>query len=133
MTSPMASTRRRRPALVGAGAWILLVALAAPAAGQARDPFDPVIDTSVETTTDTSQTTSPTSPTESASTSETTTTTTATDEGTLPTTGSSVTSWLAIAYVLVAAGAGILLLARTEDERGSGDARPPRGNGSSTP
>lgn len=133
MTRPHAATKRRLSALVLAGAWIALVAVAGPAAGQVRDPFDPVVDTSVETTTDTGQTTTSTEPSAGAETTTITTTTeTAADEGTLPNTGGSVSSWLAIAYVLVAAGAGLLLLAKSIGES-SGRARPSRRNGDPTP
>jgi hypothetical protein len=132
MTHPRPATNRRRPALIVAGSCVVLVALAGPAAGQVRDPFDPVVDTSVETTTHTGQTTSSTEPSASTETTTTTTTPTTTDEGTLPTTGGSVSSWLGIAYVLVAAGAGLLLLAKTIGES-SGHSPESRRNGNSTP
>ena len=132
MTHPRPATKRRRPALVVAGSCILLVVLPGPAAGQVRDPFDPVVDTSVETTTDVGETTSSTEPAASTETTTTTTTQTTTDEETLPDTGGSVSSWLAIAYVFVAAGAGLLLLARTIGES-SGRGRASRRNGTSTP
>jgi LPXTG-motif cell wall-anchored protein len=131
MSRPNPATKRRLPALVVAGSCVLLVALAGPAAGQMRDPFDPVVDTSVETTTDTGQTTSSTEPPAATETTATTTTESTADEETLPNTGGSVSSWLAIAYVLVAAGAGLLLLATTIGES-SGRARPSRRNGDST-
>jgi LPXTG-motif cell wall-anchored protein len=132
MPRPRPATDPRRPALVVAWSCILLVVLAGPAEGQVRDPFDPVVDTSVETTTDTGQTTSSTEPATATDTATTTTTTqTTTDDGTLPDTGGSVSSWLAIAYVLVTTGAGLLLLAKTMGE-GSGHERGSRRSGSST-
>ncbi|MDQ4026573.1 MAG: LPXTG cell wall anchor domain-containing protein [Actinomycetota bacterium] len=132
MTRPKPATKRRFPALVVAGSSILLVALASPAEGQVRDPFDPVVDTSAQTTTDTGALTSSTDPAATTETTTTATTETTTDEGTLPNTGGSVSTWLAIAYVLVAAGAGLLLFAKTIGES-SGHTRTPRRHGDSTP
>jgi LPXTG-motif cell wall-anchored protein len=132
MTRPKPAKKRRFPALVVAGSSILLVALASPAAGQVRDPFDPVVDTSAQTTTDTGAVTSSRDPAATTETTTTATTETTTDEGTLPNTGGSVSTWLAIAYVLVAAGAGLLLLAKTIGES-SGHTRASRRHGDSTP
>lgn len=77
-----------------------------------RNPFDPLLGTEEGTTTsdtDTGDTTGTTDTTD--------TTTTDTDTGTaadddLPTTGADPRSWLALAYVLLAAGAGILAYVR---------------------
>ena len=93
----------------------LLAAVLAPTAARAqeaglRDPFDPLITVEDDTTTTTTDT-------DTTDTDDTTTTTTDTDpdpaptDG-LPTTGSDPRSWLAIAYVLLAAGAVILALTR---------------------
>ena len=68
-----------------------------------RDPFEPLIDPEATGTTTTTTTTTDTV--------DTTTTVDTTDEG-LPTTGTDAVSWVAVAYVLVAAGIGALALAR---------------------
>jgi hypothetical protein len=115
MSGPPALARlaRRTGGAVLAG-WLIVAVAATPAAALQRDPFDPVIDTSAEATTDTEQAASSI---ESAATTETSTATTdttqpATDDGTLPATGAGVSSWLAIAYVMIAAGAAMLTFGR---------------------
>ena len=87
---------------------VIAIITAGPAAAQQRDPFDPLVsnssvdDTGVPTTTTDSQ----------ADTSTPTTTQPVVQESSLPNTGSNVSKWLAVAYVLVASGAALLLLAR---------------------
>ena len=97
----------------------LLLALSSPAAAHKtglRDPFEPLISpedgTSTVTTTTDTTTTDTTDP-------GTTGTVIEPDNG-LPSTGSNAIDWLAIAYVLVAAGAGALALAKgNRQHRGS--------------
>ncbi|HVL65526.1 MAG TPA: hypothetical protein VM573_10205 [Actinomycetota bacterium] len=91
---------------IAAGAVLLFVlALAAPAAAQARDPFIPLISPQSESaagdgaTTGEAAETDPVAPPVS---------------GTgVPDTGGDPSAGLAVAYVLIAAGAGALVLART--------------------
>ena len=95
--------------VIGIAAVGLLFSLSSPALAQTsglRDPFEPLISPEDETPTDTTNTdTTTTDPTEP------TVTVPDPDDG-LPNTGSNTTDWLAIAYVLVAAGAGTLSLAK---------------------
>lgn len=90
----------------------LLLVLGSPAAAHKtglRDPFEPLISPEDATTTDTTTTdTTTTDPTDPG----TTVTVTDPEDDGLPTTGSSAIDWLAIAYVLVAAGAGTLGFAK---------------------
>lgn len=81
-----------------------LVLLAAPAFAQ-RDPFDPVIDPNAAPVVTTGTTTTDTS---------TTTTTVPPNVGSdaLANTGGDVAPWLAIAYGLVAMGAGAVVIGR---------------------
>lgn len=82
-----------------------LVLLAAPAMAQ-RDPFDPVIDPNAAPVVTTGTTTTGTT--------TTTTTTGSSNVGSdaLANTGADVTPWLAIAYGLVAMGAGAIVIGR---------------------
>ncbi len=102
----------------------LLLVLSSPAAAHKtglRDPFEPLISPEDATTTDTTTTdTTTTDPTDP----ETTVTVTDPDDG-LPSTGSNPIDWLAISYVLVAAGAGALALAKVNPT--SGPTRQARG------
>jgi LPXTG-motif cell wall-anchored protein len=88
---------------------ILTVLTAAPANAQQRDPFDPLVSSgSVDdtgTTTGSTQTQADPEPT--------TSTQPAVQESSLPNTGSDMSEWLVVAYVLVATGAGLLLLTKT--------------------
>jgi hypothetical protein len=84
----------------------LLLVLSAPAAAQ-RDPFDPVIDTSVSTTT---------GGTNGAPTGENDPVTppgSGAQADAFPNTGMDTQGWLAISYVLSAAGAALIVFART--------------------
>ena len=92
-----------------AGMAVLLV-LAAPASAQ-RDPFDPVIDTTVDNTTggtatdgtaDPNGTGDPTSPSNPDARAD-----------VFPNTGADTTGWLAIAYVLLASGAALVVFSKT--------------------
>ena len=84
----------------------LLLVLSAPAAAQ-RDPFDPAIDTSVSTTSGgtsgapTGENDPVTPPGRDA------------QADAFPNTGMDTQGWFAIAYVLLAAGAALIVFART--------------------
>jgi LPXTG-motif cell wall-anchored protein len=97
--------------VIGMAAVGLLLTLSSPAVAQTsglRDPFEPLISPEDETSTDTTTTdTTTTDPTDTGA-----TVTVADPDDGLPNTGSNATDWLAIAYVLVAAGAGALAFAR---------------------
>ena len=92
------------------GLVLVPVASANAAPSGLRDPFDPVltVDTTDGTTTDGTPTT------DDGATDPTTTTdpAPAPDDDGLPTTGGDTKSWLAMAYVLVALGSGVLAAAR---------------------
>ncbi len=96
----------------------VLVALLATAPSAAahptglRDPFEPLISPEDETATATSTATT------EAPEVGTATTIDETDQG-LPTTGSDPSSWLAVAYFMIAAGAGALAFARLASPRRS--------------
>lgn len=98
----------KRYGLLLATVGVLTVA-AVPAVAQQRDPFDPLVSTGSATTDDTGG--APTSTDTSANSSESSADTTV-EESSLPSTGSGVSEWLAIAYILVAIGAGCLLIAK---------------------
>jgi LPXTG-motif cell wall-anchored protein len=100
--------------LATVGAWMVIAA--APAVAQ-RDPFDPLVSTGSTTTADTGTTTT-SSDTQADTTTQTTTESTV-EENSLPNTGSRMTPWLALAYVLVTVGAGLLVLSKTlQPDRG---------------
>jgi hypothetical protein len=88
----------------------VLTVATVPAVAQQRDPFDPLVSTGSATTDDTGG--APTSTDISASTSTESSADTTVEESSLPSTGSGVSEWLAIAYILVAIGAGCLLIAK---------------------
>lgn len=115
MSGPAFAGIARRTGRAAVAGWLILAVAATPAVAIQRDPFDPVIDTSAEATIDTGQASSST---ESAATTETSTTTRTSqpDEGTLPATGRGISSWLAIAYVMIAAGAAMLAFTRYPDD-----------------
>ena len=99
----------RLAAVLAVVAVVLLPGAAHAQEAGLRDPFDPLLTTGDETTT--------TTDTGNGDTTSTIDTTTDTDIDTvptedLPTTGTDPRSWLALAYVLLAAGAGILAYAR---------------------
>lgn len=92
--------------MVGACTVGLLLVLSSPAAAHKtglRDPFEPLISPEDATTTDSTSTDTNSDTTDVG----TAITVEDTDDG-LPNTGSNVTDWFAIAYVLLAAGAGAL-------------------------
>jgi LPXTG-motif cell wall-anchored protein len=88
----------------------LFVMIAAPAAAQQRDPFDPLVSTG-GVSDDTGTTTS--SSTSGSSTSSSSSSDGAVEESSLPNTGSDMSQWLAVAYVLVAAGIGFIVITKT--------------------
>jgi LPXTG-motif cell wall-anchored protein len=93
--------------LLGAIATITLIT-AAPAFAQQRDPFDPLISSgSVDDTGTTAGSTQT-----QADVGTTTTTQPVVQESSLPNTGSNMSEWLVVAYVLVAVGAGLLVLTK---------------------
>jgi LPXTG-motif cell wall-anchored protein len=102
-----ASRAMRLALLLAAIAGITLIT-AAPALAQQRDPFDPLVSSgSVDdtgTAADSTQT--------QADAGTTTTTQPVVQESSLPNTGSNVSEWLVVAYVLVATGAGLLVLTK---------------------
>ena len=100
----------RRSILVGGFVATFVLAVAGPASAQERlrDPFDPLVDTNADTTTTTTTTTDPAIDTTAPDTDP----AVDPDDG-LPTTGVDPRSWLAFAYVLIACGGGLLILART--------------------
>lgn len=85
---------------------LVSVALAAPAFAQ-RDPFDPVIDTSVTTTGGVPSGNGGEAP-RGPSAPEVRT-------DVFPDTGASTSGWLAIAYVLLASGAALVVFAKTRE------------------
>jgi hypothetical protein len=82
----------------------ILNALAVPALAQ-RDPFDPLV-------TQSSGDTTTTAPDTSGSTNDSEPTDPAVDDSSLAATGSTPTPWFAIAYVLIAVGAGLVVMGR---------------------
>ena len=96
---------KRRVAVMVLGV-VLAVVLAAPAAAHKglRDPFDPVVDVDA-------QTGAPADPTDTSTVVETSPDEPTVTDG-LPTTGSDPSSWLSIAYVMIACGLGLVVIAR---------------------
>lgn len=90
---------------------VMIVALLAPAAAlaQQRDPFDPLVKEGSGSTI--SASTDTTDGEDSATRNNDAAQQPVADES-LPTTGGDATSWLALAYMLIAVGAGVLLLGR---------------------
>ena len=95
----------RRTLLLLAAAAIAVLAVAAPAGAQARDPFDPLIDENVTTGTVDGTTTV------DGQTDDVVDTVVETER--LANTGSDVEPWLVVAYTLVAMGGAALALSRT--------------------
>ena len=91
---------------------VLLPATAQAQETNLRDPFDPLLTTETDTdgTTDTTGDTTGTTDTTTDTDTDTDTDTAPTDG--LPTTGADPRSWLAVAYVLLAVGVGMLGYAR---------------------
>jgi hypothetical protein len=80
---------------------------AAPAFAQ-RDPFEPLVTENTSSTVDDTGNPVGGSPNEDSNVSQPTD-----DSGALPTTGSDIDGWLAAAYLLVAAGAAAVVVAKT--------------------
>ena len=102
-------TRMRRAVVTLAAAALLVMIAAAPAFAQ-RDPFDPLVTqnsgSAVDDTGNSVGGSSNNAPDSNDS-------QPSNDPGALPTTGSDIDGWLAAAYLLVAAGAAAIVVART--------------------
>ena len=96
----------RRTLLLFAASVIAVLSVAAPAAAQARDPFDPLVDESAVTNGTVTGTTTIDGETDAE-------VGTVVETERLANTGSEVQPWLVVAYTLVAMGAAALVLART--------------------
>ena len=95
----------RKALLLLVAAAIALLAVAAPAGAQARDPFDPLIDENAATTGTVTGTTTVDGGTDAD-------TDTVVETEQLANTGSNVQPWLMLAYTLMAMGAAALVLGR---------------------
>jgi hypothetical protein len=100
-------TSMRRFAVTMAAMGLLFVLAAAPAFAQ-RDPFEPLVSNEAGANVDdTGNAANGSSNDQTSNDSE-----PAPDTGSLPTTGSDMSGWLAAAYVLVAVGVGTVVVAR---------------------
>lgn len=87
-----------------------LAVTATPATAQQRDPFDPLVSTGSDGTEETGGVPVSSESTSGSGTGASTESTV--EESSLPNTGSGMSDWLAVAYALVAVGAGFVLITR---------------------
>jgi hypothetical protein len=87
-----------------------LTVTATPATAQQRDPFDPLVSTGSDVTEETGGVPASSESTSGSATEASTDSTV--EESSLPNTGSGMSEWLAVAYALVAIGAGFVLITR---------------------
>ena len=101
-------TRMRRAVLTMAAGALLVMIVAAPAFAQ-RDPFEPLVSKNTgSNVSDTGNSVDGSANNEDSNESQ-----PSNDSGALPTTGSDIDGWLAAAYLLVALGAGAVVVAKT--------------------
>ena len=107
-------TRMRRAVVTLAAGALLVMIAAAPAFAQ-RDPFEPLVTkdsgSSVDDTGNSSGSANNNQDSNEAQPSN--------DSGALPTTGSDIDGWLAAAYLLVAAGAGAVVIGKANSSEPS--------------
>jgi hypothetical protein len=101
-------TRTRRAVVTFAAGMLLVMIAAAPAFAQ-RDPFEPLVTKDTSSSVDnTGNSSGSTNNNQDSNENQ-----PSTDSGALPTTGSDIDGWLAAAYLLVAAGAAAVVVAKT--------------------